>query len=1319
MKSRLKIGSKIILVTIPITMVAVMLAAVVAGYSSRNALEKAAFEKLTAVRELKAQQIEEYFDLMKNQVAAIASAPSTAGSFADLTFAWKSLPSIAQPIAEANSKRVNTFYFDDFGQQLQEMRAGGIDDAVVLSMLIMSLVPNDPLSLLIQNELVVPQGSKGAGPDSFSWDYFLNLQNGLDREFKDFASRFDYKAIYLILAEEERVAYSTRRGIELGTSLIAGPHRNSNLGRIALSAANVAAGEVVFADFEPFLPALGRPTAFVATPVFDNGERIGSVVIEISVEKINDTMTSQQSWQDVGLGASGETYLVGEDMLLRNQSRFLIEDRAQYLEMIREIGTSETLVQQIDTQSNSIGLQKVDTVGTRAALSGETNTQIFADYRGVEVLSSFRPLKIPGVNWVIMSEIDKAEALADFEKLRDTLILLASIVLAAAIYVAYYFSLSLTRPIRTLASAAASLSSGKLDEAINIQTGDEIGDLARDFDNMRSAMKETFERVEEQKKELETEVQKQTEELKETSTQLNLALSSMPNGIHMLDKDLNFVLFNKVYQEQMGIPDKLLSVGTNVRKILNFHAQKGDFGKENPEARVQKILDDYGFRSTERVESRLANGRTIDIQFSYLDSGAVIGVTSDITDLKMKERDLLARNKEMAKIQGELKGSEQRIAKVIQSSPDGIITINQKGIIQSFSASAERIFGYFSDEVIGKNLKILMPKKIALEHDYYLEKYIPGEPSTIVSNTRVLDARRKDGSVFKMELRVECIELEDGDIMFLGTTRDITVQLQMEAEVNQAKEDALAANASKSAFLANMSHELRTPMNAIIGYSEMLAEDAEDDGLDEMLGDLNKITTAGRHLLSLINDILDLSKIEAGKMDLFIEEFDFSEIANEVSDTALSLVQANGNKLAVEIGDGLSNLEGDLTKTRQMLFNLISNAAKFTENGTITLSGQKYESRGSDWVRFSISDTGIGIPADKLDKIFQEFSQADDSTTRNYGGTGLGLALTRRFAQMMGGDIRVESAEGVGSSFIIEIPTKVEKRHEGLEAEASIDSAITLSENTATKASAGPLQAALGRVDKGKPLVLVVDDEESARELLTKSLEQQNCEVVVARDGTEGLKLAADLSPDLITLDIMMPGMDGWTVLRKLKADKELRDIPVLMVSMIGDKGMSYELGAVDSMQKPVDRKKLRAFVEKYAKGKSNSVLVVEDDVNARTNLKSFLEKQKWLVTEAENGAVGLEAVKSMKFELILLDLMMPVMDGFEFLHELRASNSPSAATPVIVVTAKDLDAQDRSRLAGSVDEIVSKSGRSIEQIMDEVKTALGDSWDRNGIKPS
>jgi signal transduction histidine kinase/CheY-like chemotaxis protein len=560
------------------------------------------------------------------------------------------------------------------------------------------------------------------------------------------------------------------------------------------------------------------------------------------------------------------------------------------------------------------------------------------------------------------------------------------------------------------------------------------------------------------------------------------------------------------------------------------------------------------------------------------------------------------------------------------------------------------------------------------------------------------------------ELRTKNRELEAHQVNLERTVAERTSRLsEANEQLADAREKAVKASETKSAFLANMSHELRTPMNAIIGYSEMLAEDAEDEGHDEMLEDLNKISAAGKHLLSLLNDVLDLSKVEAGKMELFLETFPVTEMANDVANTAVSLIEKNNNKLELAVAEDVGEMRADMTKIRQILFNLISNAAKFTKEGTITLEASR-EVRGEvPWIRFAVSDTGIGIPEDKLDHIFQEFAQVDDSTTKEYGGTGLGLALTKRFSEMMGGSIKVESEIGVGSSFIITLPAVVEKQHEELEAEAVIESEapkkVVREEETPTEAIDAKLAGVLSEADK--PTALVIDDEKTARDLLRRHLEREGCHVVTASSGSEGLTVAASLRPKLITLDVMMPGMDGWAVLRKLKADPDLKDIPVVMVSMVGDKAMSYALGAVDTMQKPVDRSSLKALVARYSQSKDKSALIVEDDPAARASMKKSLESMKWRVEEAENGAIGLEKIAGKHFGLILLDLMMPVMDGFEFLQRLRQGDSPSAESPVVVVTAMDLDAKDRARLMKNVEEVVSKTDQGINEVMNEVRKSL------------
>ena len=507
------------------------------------------------------------------------------------------------------------------------------------------------------------------------------------------------------------------------------------------------------------------------------------------------------------------------------------------------------------------------------------------------------------------------------------------------------------------------------------------------------------------------------------------------------------------------------------------------------------------------------------------------------------------------------------------------------------------------------------------------------------------------------------------------------------AEANRARDEAIQASQAKSQFLANMSHELRTPLNAIIGYSEMLQDEAEDQGAMEFLPDLKKIHAAGKHLLGLINDILDLSKIEAGKMDLYLESFELRPMVNEVAATVLPLLENNGNVLEAQYEAQLGSLHADLTKVRQALFNLLSNASKFTENGRITLAvGRETDGDGKEWVNFSVADSGIGMTPEQLGRLFQAFTQADASTTRKYGGTGLGLTITRRFCEMMGGDISVASELGKGSIFTIRLPAKVAK-------EKALDLPISPQARGATSNILAPDACT----------ILVIDDDPVTRDLMQRFLGSEGFRVETAASGEEGVRKAAEVQPDAITLDVMMPGMDGWAVLTALKRNPAVADIPVIMLTMVDEKSMGYALGAADYLTKPIDRNRLAAVLERYRKEHPHRrVLLVEDDVPTREMMRRTLEKIGLEVIEAENGAVALEKVAEAPPELILLDLMMPVMDGFHFVAELR-SHPEWRAIPVVVVTAKELTTDDRLQLNGYVEKILQKGAFGRDQLFGEV----------------
>jgi signal transduction histidine kinase/DNA-binding response OmpR family regulator len=540
---------------------------------------------------------------------------------------------------------------------------------------------------------------------------------------------------------------------------------------------------------------------------------------------------------------------------------------------------------------------------------------------------------------------------------------------------------------------------------------------------------------------------------------------------------------------------------------------------------------------------------------------------------------------------------------------------------------------------------------------------------------------RPDGTV----LEVYRAPTPDGG--FIAIYTDITEHKNAEAELTRAREAAETANRVKSEFLANMSHELRTPLNAVIGYSQMLQEEAKDAGQEDFLPDLAKIENAGKHLLGLINDVLDLSKIEAGRMTMYFEDVNIAGMIAEVRGIIEPLAAKNGNRFVVDCPASIGAMHTDVTKLKQNLLNLLSNASKFTTKGTIELAVSRGGSGAAETVSFRVTDTGIGMTPEQLGKLFQAFGQADSSTSRKFGGTGLGLAITKHFARMLGGDVEVTSEAGKGSVFTLTLPARAAE---------------------AAPAAAPEAKPAVSGDAEGAQTILVVDDDEAVHDLVGSMLGREGYRVLHARSGDEALAITRRERPDAITLDVMMPQMDGWSVLTSLKADPALSHIPVIMLTMLHEQAIALSLGASGYITKPVDWNQLSAMLKRHSRhGADIRVLVVDDDPEMRRMTRRMLERMGLEIGEAADGQQALAWLESNPApSIILLDLMMPVMDGFEFLDRIRNSERWSAL-PVLVVTAKALDAKEIEYLHSSTQRVIEKGATTGTDLRAAIREVL------------
>jgi hypothetical protein len=768
---------------------------------------------------------------------------------------------------------------------------------------------------------------------------------------------------------------------------------------------------------------------------------------------------------------------------------------------------------------------------------------------------------------------------------------------------------------------------------------------------------------------------------------LKALMDNIPDRVYYKDTESRFLRISRSQAKLFGLDDPAQAIGkTDFDFFAKEHARPAFEDEQTIIKSGNAIVD------VEEKES-WPDGRETWVSTTKMPlhnaQGQIIGtfgISRDTTERKRAEEALKQR--------------ENEFREMFDDAPVGYHEFDAEGRIKHINRTEFEMLGYSKTEMVGTYVWEFSAER-EVSHQAILAKLAGTKPP---SKSAQQSYCRKDGTTFSALIEDRILRNSIGEITGIRTImQDMTELMQAQDKIrkqmsvieetniqlSQARDQAMQASKTKSSFLASMSHELRTPLNAIIGYSEILLEEMHDVGESGYTNDIEKIRTAGNNLLALINDILDLSKIEAGRMDLFIEEFDLQLLLKEIDSTINPLVTKKANTLTVTASGPPLLLRLDHTKLRQILFNLLSNSCKFTEHGKITLTVESDSSHAKfdhDVVMFSVRDSGIGMTQDQMKKLFKDFSQADGSTTKKFGGTGLGLAITKKFCEMMNGSITVQSVPNEGTTFTVTLPTHLQGN------DATHD--LPARGQTALSSSAPSVG----------PTVLIIDDDNNVRELLTRMLMKDGYSPVTAGNGVEGLALARKVLPMVVILDVMMPYKDGWAVLREMKEDPTLKSIPVIMHTIIDNRNLGFAIGAQDYLVKPVDHEKLISTIRRYDdQRRSMNILIVDDEPDQRDILSRILLKEGWNVQTADGGLSALSLLARSAPDIITLDLMMPTMDGFEFL-KLVKENTQWSHIPIIILTSMDLDKAHYEKLTGSVATVLRKSDFDPQQLLDLVR---------------
>jgi PAS domain S-box-containing protein len=1316
------IGFRIIALTLFIGVLSICMTGWIVYGTAKRTYRNHVFDSLTAVRESKSRQIKSYFSQIRKQTVSLSESQDIIEAMKSFKEAFQELKMLSAENRQdyiVYDKSLRNYYENTFFKQYRDLYGGqtDLDDYYPTSLSAIRLqyyyLAKNPFPLGAKDKLAAAHG-----PESYH-----RVHQKFHPQLNKVKERFGFYDLFLVDHQTGDTLYACAKDFDFATNLLKGPYKGTNLAKAFHAAKNTNASTFSrLIDFELYPPSHNAPAAFIVSPVFDGKEKIGILIVQIPIGPIDRIMTADRRWEKVGLGKTGESYIVGRDNKMRTNSRFLLESPQEYLALMKLLGTSPDIGQLIKTHNTSVMFQTVKTEATKNILKGNHGTKLIKDYRGVPVLSSYKPLNMEDVEWGIIVEIDEKEILEPIVYVRNRVLTILPILVVGISLLSLFVSNTISKPIRLLNRGIQAIKAGDLSTRVPVVTKDEIGDLAQSFNDMAESL------------------QKAQADLR----LYNQAIEQSPVSVIIADKKDIIQYVNPKFSEVSGYASEE-AIGNNAWRL-----KSGNRSEEVYRELVKTI------RSAKRWQGEILSRRNTGELFwerAHIaqiqdDSGNIthfVYLSEDITTLKKAEESLVE--------------SEENNRLLLESVAEGIFGVNLEGKIMFVNPAAMRMLEYDRSELVGANA-----------HDLFHHSYPDGTPYPVEdcpmykaftkgTTNRIMNEVLwpKSGNSFAVEYNATPVSKEGKLSGAVITFNDITerkkaeealqqrvdelakarrAMLNMMEDLGEEKLKAEDATRAKSDFLANMSHEIRTPMNAVIGMTHLALQTELTPKQKNYLG---KIQLSANNLLGIINDILDFSKIEAGKLDMENADFNLEDVLDNVSTVVGVKAQEKQLELLMNIGpDVPMALVGDSLRLGQVLINLCNNAVKFTDQGEIVVSTkvmEKDEARAT--LRFSVRDSGIGMTREQIGKLFQAFSQADTSTTRKYGGTGLGLTISKRLVEMMEGEIWVESKPGQGSEFI-----------------------FMATFGLARKAIRKRLEPS---PDLRGMRVLVVDDNASSREILQGLLESMSFEVSVSASGREGIaeleKAGKDRSFELVIMDWKMPGMDGIKASELIKSHGGLSIVPkIIMVTAYGREEimrMADKTSLEGFLIKPVTQSMLfdaimqafgkdmdresRAGVDKgpgvaaFDAIRGARILLVEDNKINQDVAKEILEQAGFVVEIANHGKEAVEIIKKrpeargqrpgdrgqnaedgrqraegaveVPFDVVLMDVQMPVMDGYTATNEIRnlkletrnpegqiiSDPHPAAELPIIAMTAHAMSGDREKSIEAGMNDHVTK----------------------------